>query len=148
MRCRPGRPPVPGGAEPAAAPRNGGRDPKAVSWLPGQICKYFLMLFRFSPSLSFFLVVLKVANRQTTITKSCCRCFGAVALWKTTPWVEARAACGSVGVFANQMSLGGRGNLAKLPCERGLQAVQARSPHVSLTKTNGKFARKRRKCMG
>lgn len=36
-RCRPGRPPVPGGAEPAAAPRNGGRDPKPF---PGYRDKY------------------------------------------------------------------------------------------------------------
>lgn len=62
--------------------------------------------------------------------------------------MEARAACGSVGVFANQMSLGGGGNLAD-PFRRSLlQVVQARWPHVSLTKTNGKFERKGRRWMG
>lgn len=76
--CRPGRPPVPGGAEPAAAPRNGGRDPKPF---PGYRDKYAnISLCCFSSlRLLFFVVVLKVANCQTTTTKkllwifrSCC----------------------------------------------------------------------------
>lgn len=53
------------GALPSRAPAGAGRSgagcspsergtrSKAVSWLPGQICKYFLMLFLFSPSSLF-----------------------------------------------------------------------------------------------
>lgn len=45
--------------------------------------------------------------------KSCCGCFGAVALLKTSPWVEARAARGAVGVLAQQMSFGAGGRAAE-----------------------------------